>query len=536
MRIKKLQEYYSSPEYIEKLNRRFKIFKKCVDDPMEINKYVLESWSIDPIAFIEQFGWIINPKFNNEIKPFFLFEYQKNIITRMWECELSGEEHNLLIDKPREMGLTWVVIWYLIWRWLFTKNWSGFVLSRTETEVDDGTSDPSSSLFGKLRWSLSYLPSWIMPEGFEPKGKKGNSTDMGLRLANPSMMSSIVGSTANQNAARGRRYSFVFLDECFFIENFLSVNRSLAQVANTRVYVSTSKTGRTFQKFVALADERGDHIQLSWKDNPFKDQEWYNEKLKDAEVDPEALKEIEVGYSVPESSQYYPEISLAKVEPVEYDPNIPLFVALDYGRQDHTVLIWGQFTGGGVNIIECLAKNKVDFDWFVPFMNKEAIYNAEKYFGTHKELLEKIRKWKKPLAYFGEPAHKQVHYPSNTSIQKELFKYGIRLVVNDHAIKHEVRRKAGSTLLPKITFNESSDGVMNLYDAIQNSRYAGSAKSISKDAMMKPAHDDETGDFRSAFENLCVNIGRMARTQRTDITPDMKQNNFIGSLIKYLRV
>lgn len=536
MRLKKLQEFYESKEYKEKLMFRLQTLQKCENDPLLVTQYAVDKWAVDPIAFIEQFGWIINPKFNNEIKPFFLFDYQKDVIKKIWESEMSGEFHHMLIDKPREMGLTWVMLWYMIWRWLFTPNWSGFLLSRSETEVDDGTFDPSSSLFGKIRWSLGFLPEWLMPEGFEPKGKKGTSTDSTLRMTNPQMKSALVGSSTNQNAGRGRRFSFVFMDECFFIENFLSVNRSVAEIAQTIVYVSTAKTGRTFQKFVERRKEVGDYISLSWRDNPFKDDEWYQEKLKDAEVDPEAIKEIEVSYSIPDSAQYYPEIAQAQIKGIEYDPERPVFVSLDYGRQDHTVLIWFQFDGQYFNILECVAKNRVDFDWFVPFMNKEAVYNPEKYIGQYKTILDKLKTWKRPLGIFGESAHKQVHYPSNTSIQKELYKHGVRLVTNDNAIKHEVRRKATSMLLPKMVFNENSDGVMELYDAILNSKYAGSTKGSSKESMMKPSHDDEVGDFRSALENGCVNVGRVLRTQRTEISSTLKQNNFIGNLIKYLKV
>lgn len=537
MRTQLLKEYYEGADYREKLFQRMNTLKRCEEEPTEIMRLALSSWSVDPISFIEQFGFLINPKYYNEIKPFFLFDYQKEILIKIWEAENSGEDVELLIDKPREMGLTWVLIWYQIWRFLFTKNWSGFNLSRTEAEVDDGTADPTSSIFGKFRWSLGMLPEWMIPEGYVPKGKKGNPTDMKLRLSNPQLGSTLVGSTTNENAGRSRRYSFIFVDECFFIERFQTVHRALTSVSNMKVYVSTSKVGRVYKGFVDLCQERGHYVTLKYSDNPFKDDQWREEKMREAEYDPEALKEIEVGYNVNIDSQYYPEINQSQVsESVKYNPNIPLYVSLDYGRQDHTVSIWWQFDGLNINIVECVAKNRVDFDWFVPFLNREREYTPDKYFGHYKTILEKIRTWKKPLAYFGEPAHKQVHYPSNTSIMKELAKYGIMLRVNDNAIRHEVRRRATCMLLPRCVFNSSSEGVMELYDAISNSRYAGSVKGVSKEAAMKPAHDDEVGDYRAAFENGCVNFPRILRGQREDINPQWKQGNFIGNMVKYLKI
>ena len=537
MRTELLDQYYDSKEYAIKLRSRFEMLQSCEKEPLNIARYAVDSWAVDPIAFIEQFGWIVNPKYKEPVKPFFLFDYQKDIIIKLWQAELSPDEHEFLVDKVREMGLTWLLVWYFIWRWLFTQNWSGFCLSRSEKEVDDGSADPSSSIFGKIRWSLDMLPEWLMPDGFQPKGKKGTPTDMALRITNPQMKSVIIGSTANQNAGRGARYSFVWVDECFFIEHFLPVHRSLSHVAKTRVYVSTAKTGRSYEKFRDARKEAGDYITLSYKDNPFKDEKWREEKLKEAEYDPEALKEIEVSYTVATNSQYYPEVARSQQAPLIYEQNKPLFVSLDYGRQDHTVLVFSQFDGFNFKIIECVAHNRVDFDWFVPFLNKELVYNPEKYFGEHKKQLEKIRSWKKPLAYFGEPAHKQVHYPSNTSIQKELAKYGIRLIINDYASAHEVRRKALSVLLPRMIFNTESDTVMELFDCIQNSRYAGSVKGTSKEAMLKPVHDDEVGDFRSALENLAVNSPRILRSQRSDLKfNNREEKSTVTDLIKYLKI
>jgi hypothetical protein len=216
-----------------------------------------------------------------------------------------------------------------------------------------------------------------------------------------------------------------------------------------------------------------------------------------------------------------------------------MFISLDYGKQDHTVLIWWQFDGLNFNILECIARNIVEFDWFTPFMNKDLPYDEKKYVGYLKPIIEKVRSWNKPHGVFGEPAHLQTHYPSNTSIQKELRKYGVMLRVNNYAIQYEVRRKAVSIILPRCVFNSDSDGVGELYDALLNSRYAGNAKGLSKESMMKPAHDDEVGDYRSAFENGAANVPKVLRLQRDSISPDLKRggtNNIIDSLNKYIRI
>jgi hypothetical protein len=536
MRHQLLKEYYEGPEYMNKLLARLEVLKKCEAEPLEINRLAIESWSVDPVTFVEQFGWISIPEYQNEIKPFFLFPYQKNILVRLWEAELSGEDTELLIDKPRGMGLTWIIVWYQIWRWLFTPRWGGFNLSRTETEVDDGTSDPNSSIFGKFRWCLSMLPQYLLPEGYQPKGKKGTNTDSILRITNPQLGSSLVGSTTNANAGRSRRYSFTFVDECFAIERFRLVYSSLQSVSRTKVFVSTVKAGKVFQDFKDMAELAGNYVSLKWSDHPFKDQTWYEEQIKKAEFDPEVMKEIEVDYAVNIRSQYYPEIREAKiVQGIDFIRGKPLFVSMDYGQQDRTVLIYWQFDGQFINILECVSNSRKPLDWYVPYLNPELNYNPEFYLPHQKEILDKVRGWGKAKAFFGEAAFFKAE-SDNKSVATKLNQYGIRIIINQYAIAYEPRRKATSQLLKRTNFNGKSDGVMELYDSLANSRYANAVKGVSRESALKPVHDNEIGDFRSAAENFYVNFPRVARNQRTEVHTTLKENNFIGGLTKYLRI
>ena len=537
MRTFLLNQWYTSKEYLAKNKARGDIWNKCGTDQFFITKMALEVWSKDPIAFIETFGWVIIPEFNNAIKPFFLFPYQRKIIEKIHQAELSGEDHEILIDKPRGMGLTWTLVWYQIWRWLFQPNWGGFNLSRSESEVDDGTMDAGSSIFGKYRWSIAHLPKWLVPEGFVPKGKKGTNTDMMLRISNPQLGSSLIGSSTNQSAGRSRRYSFTFIDECFAIEHFQSVYRALQSVSRVKVFVSTVKAGRIYQDFKTMTEAAGNYISLTWKDHPFKDQIWYDEQVKKAEFDPEVMKEIEVDYSVNIKSQYYPEIRNAKIlYGVEYDRSKPLYVGVDFGSQDATVLVFAQFSGNDLVVIETVRNTRRNLDWYIPFLNPAIVENPDHYTPYFRELLKKIQSWTKPVAYFGEAAHFQKVMPLNRSIADELIKNGIRLRFNNYAVKHEPRRHATSQMLAHTIFNFTSDGVTDLYDAIANSRYSDANRGTSKESHMKPVHDDIIADYRSAFENLCCSISTVLRNQRKDLGPDMKKDNFAGNLLNYLKL
>lgn len=515
---------------------RVDTLKRCMEDPFFMQQKVLEVWSVDPITFIEDFLFLKLPNYQNKIKPFFLFDYQKKIILKLLEAEQDLNEHTILIDKPREMGVTWILVAYMYWRWLFTPNWSGFILSRTEAEVDDGSSSPDGSIMGKIRWLFERTPEFLHPQGFQAKGKKGTHTDMSLKISNPAMQSSLNGSTTNASAGRSRRYSFTFVDECFYIENFSQVYRSLESVSRIKVFCSSSKEGSKFKKFVEMCKDKDDYISLKWEDHPWKDAEWFAELQRKAEFDPEIMKEAVVSYAVNPKSQYYPQITEAKVAKVEYDKSRPLYVSLDIGRGDLTVMIWWQYDGQYFKALECYASNNKDLEWYVPFLNPEIEYNPDHYkTEVQKKTLAKVRTWGKPRAYFGEQDHFKKSMASNKSCADILASYRIRLMYNQYAITYEPRRKATAAILPITLFNEDSDYVMELYDAMVNSKYANAIAPTSPQTLLKPVHENEIADYRSAFENMSVNLPRVLRLQRSEVR-ETNTKSLTDSLMRYLKI
>lgn len=530
MRSQLIEEFYNGPEYLAKLRSKATNLKEMEEDEYLRVEKMMDVYAVDPIAFIETFLMIKMTEGGGMPKPFFLFKYQKEIILKLQESENTNVDIEYLIDKPRGMGITWVVAGYFLWRWLFTPNYSAFILSRTESEVDDGTRTADSAIFGKIRYMIDHLPNWVLPDGYQPKTTKGTSTDANLKLINPAIGSALIGSSTNSNAGRSRRYKTIFIDECFSIERFTEVWKSLQSVARLKIFVSTVKQGRVFEDFKKMCDENNAYITLSWRDHPFKDQEWYEEQIKKAEFDPEVMKEIEVDYSIDPRSAYYPEVKQAKLQPLEYDRGRPLYVSMDIGRQDLTVLLYWQYDGM-FKLVDCYFNKMKDLEWFVPFLNPTALWNPSHYNEYQQKFIEKFRTWNMPKAWFGEQAHFNKVMPLNLSNADILYKYGVRLMCNTNAIDHPPRRMATSRMLPKTIFNSSSDPVMRTYDAIAQSKYAGSVRSTTE--QLKPEHTPEIADFRAAAENFYVNVPKLLRVQRTDIPVD--ELSFSSAIIKGLK-
>lgn len=538
MRHKLVHSYYGGDEYLQKLRGKMMKLKELEQDPYIRAERILNIYSVDPVSFIEDFCFLKIPEYGEQIKPFFLFDFQKKIIYAIQDAERSGEDVDLLIDKPRGMGLTWLISAYLTWRWLFTPNYSSFILSRTEAEVDDGTNTPNSTIFGKIRWQLSKMPKWMLPEGYQPKKSRGTTTDMNLRILNPQIQSAIVGSSTNSNAGRSRRYSLTMIDECFFIDNFQEVYRALTSVSRVKLFVSTVVESKVAKDFRDMCETKGHYVSLTWRDHPWKDQIWFNELEEKARLldDPDLMREAVVDYSVNPKSQYYPMVVESKVDSIQYERQRPLYCSLDVGgRQDLTVIGYWQFDGEHFKLVEAYENTNKPAEWYAPFLNTDVLLNPMWYNEFQQRFIENLKKWNRPVAYFGELDHTIKRMPTNTSTADELWKAGrIKIQYNQYAIQHPPRHAATSKMLPKTIFNKDSPGALKVYDAICTSKYAGTLKTTAEN--LKPIHgSDGTADRRAMVENFAVQIPRLFRNQR-DENMNEHTRDFARAITKMLRI
>lgn len=539
MNLKLLEEYYDSPEYVAKLRSKIEVLKTLENDEYLRARQVLDVYSIDPIRFIEDFLLIkVNKLPGSPTKPFFLFKYQKDILIKLVELDMGNQEAELLIDKPREMGITWLMVAYYLWRFLFTPNFSSFILSRSSKEVDNGTRMCDDSIFGKFRWLLDRLPPYMIPTGYQKKVARGTPTDAELKLINPTMSSTITGSSTNSDAGRSRRYSSTWIDEVFSIDRFQEVYRALQSVSKVKVFTSTVAPGRIYKDFKTAREAENNYISLTWEDHPFKDKEWYESIKKRAELmnDPELMREVMPSYAINPQSAYYPTINTATVENREYNPRYPLYLSIDIGgRHDLTVIVYWQYDGRNFICLDAYHNNNRPIDWYAPFMNPQVSYDETKYTEYQLKFIQnKVHKMKKPIAWFGELDHFKHAHPTNTSSAQVLAKYSIRLIKNNYAVRHSPRHKAMEMIMSRLVFNADTDGAMRVYDALSQSRYAGSAYSVNE--QIKPAHDGETGDFRAAAENFAANVPRILRVQRDDSSHDTRSVDFHSAIVKSLKI
>lgn len=188
-----------------------------------------------------------------------LFPRQREFIE--WLEERERTQTDGLVEKSRDVGMTWLCVAFLVHRWLFRAGFHGSVGSR-KLDLVDRLGDPDAIL-EKARILLRHLPVWMLPPGFSL------ARDMGFcRIQNPANGSSITGEAGDQ-IGRGGRSSMYFLDEAAFIERPMLAEAALAANTNVRIDVSTPHgLGNPFAQKRFSGDVAV--FTFDWRDDPRK--------------------------------------------------------------------------------------------------------------------------------------------------------------------------------------------------------------------------------------------------------------------------
>lgn len=180
--------------------------------------------------------------------PFVTWPIQDEYFLRTERAITEGSD--LLTDKSRDCGATWVNIATYVHRLLFRAGESHLMLSRKEDAVDqlDGIAkdyprgslaDPGT-LMGKADYILSRLPEWMLP----PLSRKK------LHLVNLSNKARLDGESANASAGSSDRRHSILLDEMAKMDEGEAIKQSTKDVAACRLAVSTPNgAGTAFSKW-----------------------------------------------------------------------------------------------------------------------------------------------------------------------------------------------------------------------------------------------------------------------------------------------
>ena len=246
----------------ESLIFRAKLLAKCASDPTFQAK-VKELFFRDIIFAFNVFFYTLDVrKKPNHHRCFCTYGFQDETIVDLYNA-IQGQE-DMVIEKSRDMGCSWMVILVYLYCWLDPNGGGDFLMGSRSKDYVDNKGD-MRTLFEKLRYALYKLPVWLRPKGFQ-RGKH----DFFARLINPETGSSITGESNNPNFSTGGRYVSALFDEFAKWENTDSAAWMAAGDATpSRVAVSTPM-GASGQYYRLVTDGKTKKITLHWSRHPEK--------------------------------------------------------------------------------------------------------------------------------------------------------------------------------------------------------------------------------------------------------------------------
>ena len=205
---------------------------------------VLELCRKSLLYWVNLFAWTYNVKSvtkdgleapaQTQHVPFITWDVQDDAFNQL--CDAVDIGKDVLIDKSRDMGASWICITLATWYWLFSPNAQILLVSRVEDLVDR-RGDPDT-LFWKIDYLLENVPDWMLPCERHLL-ERGGDCRTHLQLVNPITSSTISGQATTGHVGRGGRRTFVLFDEMASMQNADDAWRSAADTTSCRIANST---------------------------------------------------------------------------------------------------------------------------------------------------------------------------------------------------------------------------------------------------------------------------------------------------------
>ena len=193
----------------------------------------------DAVLWFGLFVWTFDPRREEGRRtlPMILWPAQEKALGDIVGA-IDGQ-HDLVCDKSRDEGLTWLVLGEFARRFCVERECPMTCISRVEDCVDR-RGDPDA-LFWKLDFLLGALPPWVV-EAEEIERRY-------LHFGNRRTFSTIDGRATTGDVGAGGRQRAMFFDEFARVPDDEEACASSKDTSRCRIFVSTPQvTGRAFKR------------------------------------------------------------------------------------------------------------------------------------------------------------------------------------------------------------------------------------------------------------------------------------------------
>lgn len=255
--------YRVPTDLAENMRWRANVYRQVMEDQSYAD-VIWDACRQDPIFYVNGFVWTYDPRREPFPKvPMILYPFQEYGLR---EIILAINDHDLLVEKSRDMGASWLCILGFEWAWHFHEMLSFLMGSRVEEYVDK--SDNPKSLFWKVDFIHKNLPGWLMPRGFD------RSCRSKMHIYNPQTESVIDGESTTANFARGDRRSGILLDEFAAVDEFgHRVLNATRDATKCRLFNSTPNgVGNAYYDIRQTGIQK---LRFHWSEHPLKNHGLY---------------------------------------------------------------------------------------------------------------------------------------------------------------------------------------------------------------------------------------------------------------------
>jgi len=456
----------------------------------------------DPVFFFDQFLYTFDPR----VSPFHLrfktFDFQRRLIREILDA--IENQHDIYIEKSRDMGATYTVLGVFLWLWLWRPGVVFWIGSRKEDYVDNRrggvVGNKEESLFGKIDYMLSRLPSFLLPEGFDR-----NKFFTYMSLTNPETGNSIGGESSNDNFSRGARKTAVLFDEFAFWETGTNAWGSAGSSTFCRIILTTpgNKPSKAKRLRFGKDGEKIKIVSLLYNLDPRKDAKWLEAERKRHSTE-NFNREVMLNWELSATGRVYPEIENAAYGEFPLLLNSPSYFSWDFGWDGISVGFWQKNPANARwRLVDSYHNEGKVIQYYTPLFNMpmDSKFN---YTDDDLKAIEAFRKYPKGI-HFGDPDVEKTSIQTGISTRQELEKSNIFVQStgkNDFFTRREMTKVALQTGI------EVNVGSRNDYflEGVKSSRYpARSEESDATTPIIKPVHN-WTSHPRTMMEYFFVNV------------------------------
>jgi hypothetical protein len=210
------------------------------------------------LFWFNAFVWTRNPKKSPPRLPMLLYPFQQDLLRELQA--LVDQDESVMIDKSREMGISWLIMGWCTWHWLFTENGDFLVGSRKDMYVDGKGTTP---LLPKVDYILKNCPEWMLPPGY----RKEPPYRIKCSINNPVTECEMQGEATNPDFGRGGRTGVVILDEHGSMRHAEEIQSAVSMNGRCFISITTPKGRGTYQAQLRFSGEFR-VLRCHWTDHP----------------------------------------------------------------------------------------------------------------------------------------------------------------------------------------------------------------------------------------------------------------------------